>query len=102
MDNDTWNCSNTFAKGISFIFRYNINLFKFCVANLEVDLSYLDVFRFQIIPRIMPSIVGEDKIKERFDNGGGEMEHIFREKFLQNLNVSFFIDISEMNIILFC
>merc|ERR1711994_996096 len=30
--------------------------------------------------------VGEDKIKERFDNGGGEMEHIFREKFLQNLN----------------
>ena len=38
----------------------------------------------------MPSIVGEDKIKERFDNGGGEMEHIFREKFLQNLNVSFF------------
>jgi len=40
----------------------------------------------KIIPRIMPSIVGEDKIKERFDNGGGEMEHIFREKFLQNLN----------------
>jgi len=43
----------------------------------------------KIIPRIMPSIVGEEKIKERFDNGGGEMEHIFREKFLQNLNVSF-------------
>ena len=63
---------------------------NYCAANLEVDLSYLDVFHFQIIPRIMPSIVGEDKIKERFDNGGGEMEHIFREKFLQNLNVSFF------------
>ena len=41
----------------------------------------------------MPSIVGEDKIKERFDNGGGEMEHIFREKFLQNLNVSFLMKI---------
>lgn len=28
----------------------------------------------------------EDKIKERFDDGGNEIEHIFREKFLQNLN----------------
>ena len=45
----------------------------------------------------MPSIVGEEKIKERFDNGGGEMEHIFREKFLQNLNVSF----STQNLYLF-
>ena len=35
----------------------------------------------------MPSIVGEAKIKERFDDGGNEIEHIFREKFLQNLNV---------------
>jgi len=40
----------------------------------------------KIIPRIMPSIVGEEKIKERFDDGGNELEHLFREKFLQNLN----------------
>ena len=36
----------------------------------------------------MPSIVGEDKLKERFDDGSYEIETIFREKFLQNLNVS--------------
>ena len=40
----------------------------------------------------MPSIVGEDKLRERFDDGGVgdysvELEHMFREKFLQNLNV---------------
>jgi hypothetical protein len=45
----------------------------------------------KIIPRIMPSIVGEDKLQERFDDGGvggysGQIEHRFREKFLQNLN----------------
>jgi hypothetical protein len=45
----------------------------------------------KIIPRIMPSIVGEDKLKERFDDGGvgvysNKIEHMFREKFLQNLN----------------
>merc|ERR1711881_121838 len=40
----------------------------------------------KIIPRIMPSIVGEDKLKERFDDGSYEIETIFREKFLQNLN----------------
>lgn len=40
----------------------------------------------KIIPRIMPSIVGEDKLRERFDDGGNEIEHMFREKFLQNLN----------------
>ena len=41
----------------------------------------------------MPSIVGEDKLKERFDDGGvGDytdgLEHMFRAKFLENLNVS--------------
>lgn len=45
----------------------------------------------KIIPRIMPSIVGEEKLRERFDDGGVgdysvELEHMFREKFLQNLN----------------
>merc|ERR1711997_235002 len=40
----------------------------------------------KIIPRVMPSIVGEDKLKERFDDGSYEIETIFREKFLQNLN----------------
>jgi len=40
----------------------------------------------KIIPRIMPSIVGEDKLRERFDDGHGEIEDMFREKFLQNLN----------------
>jgi len=40
----------------------------------------------KIIPRIMPSIVGEEKLRERFDDGGNELEHMFREKFLQNLN----------------
>ena len=32
--------------------------------------------------------MGEDKLKERFDDGSYEIETIFREKFLQNLNVS--------------
>jgi hypothetical protein len=44
----------------------------------------------QIIPRVMPAIVPEQTLKERFDdeNYVRDIENLFREKFLQNLGVS--------------
>lgn len=43
----------------------------------------------KIVPKIMPAIVGEDVLRERFDNKDyhEEIEHLFKEKFVENLNV---------------
>ena len=45
---------------------------------------------FQIIPRVMPALVPEQNLREKFDNDdyAKEIENMFREKFLQNLEVS--------------
>ncbi len=45
---------------------------------------------FQIIPRVMPALVPEQNLREKFDNEDyvKEIENMFREKFLQNLDVS--------------
>ena len=46
--------------------------------------------RFQIIPRVMPALVPEQNLREKFndDDYVREVENMFREKFLQNLDVS--------------
>ena len=47
-------------------------------------------FFFQIIPRVMPALVPEQNLREKFSNDDyvNEVENMFREKFLQNLDVS--------------
>ena len=44
----------------------------------------------QIIPRIMPAIMGDARIKEKFQDEDYviQVEQMFREKFLENLGVS--------------
>lgn len=43
----------------------------------------------KIIPRMMPALVGENALRERFDDEDYsiKLEHMFREKFIQNLDV---------------
>ena len=45
---------------------------------------------FQIIPRIMPALLGDARIKEKFQDQEylDTVEHMFREKFIENLSVS--------------
>ena len=46
----------------------------------------------QIIPRIMPVMLGDARVKEKFQDQEylDTVEHMFREKFIENLDVSFF------------
>ncbi len=46
----------------------------------------------QIIPRIMPAMLGDARVKEKFQDQEylDTVEHMFREKFIENLDVSFF------------
>ena len=49
---------------------------------------------FQIIPRIMPAIMGGDaRIQEKFQDAEyiTQVEQMFREKFLENLGVSVYL-----------
>lgn len=50
----------------------------------------LKVILLQIIPRIMPAILGDARIKEKFQDQEylETVEQMFREKFIENLNVS--------------
>ena len=47
----------------------------------------------QIIPRVMPALVPEANLREKFDNEDyvKGVEDMFREKFLANLDVSFLL-----------
>ena len=51
---------------------------------------YFIYFFFQIIPRIMPAILGDARIKEKFQDKEylDSVEQMFREKFIENLDVS--------------
>ena len=64
-----------------------------------VSCFYCDVcnnfllLNFQIIPRVMPALVPEANLREKFDNEDyvKGVEDMFREKFLANLDVSFIV-----------
>ena len=58
------------------------------------DMYFFCCCVFQIIPRIMPAIMGGDaRIQEKFQDAEyiTQVEQMFREKFLENLGVSVYL-----------
>merc|ERR1739845_185099 len=55
----------------------------------KVFLGVLVTLLPKIIPRIMPAILGDARIKEKFQDQEylDTVEHMFREKFIENLSV---------------
>lgn len=69
------------------------HLIKWTICENNLKLIII-IILWQIIPRVMPAIVPEQTLKERFDdeNYVKDIENLFREKFLQNLGVSWHLN----------